>query len=85
MTARASIAVGYRQVGVYAGRALKGEEPADLPALRSTKLECVIDPRTAKTLDLDIPVTVPTGADEVIEQSWLFPVMAMGRRDMADC
>jgi len=62
-----NLANGYRQVGLYTGRILKGEKPHDLPVVQSSKFEFAINLKTAKTLGLDVPLRLQQLADEVIE------------------
>ena len=62
-----SFGESHRQSGILAGRILRGEKPADLPVMQSTKFELVINMKTAKALGIEVPISMQMLADEVID------------------
>jgi putative ABC transport system substrate-binding protein len=62
-----TVADTYRPLGLYTGRVLKGEKPADLPVQQATRVELIINMKTAKTLGITVPLPLSGRADELME------------------
>jgi putative ABC transport system substrate-binding protein len=69
----------YRWAGIFTGRTLKGDKPADLPVQQSTAVELIVDLKTSKTLGVSVPLSLLHRADEVIERRWPLSVLALLR------
>jgi hypothetical protein len=70
-----SIKESYRWAGIYTGRILKGDKPADLPVQQSTAVKSIVDLKTAKALGVSVPLSLLSRADEVSERRWPLPVL----------
>jgi len=67
MSYGSNLAEAYRQLGIYAGRVLKGDKPADLPVVLPSRFDLIVNLKTAKSLNLEMPTAILLRADEILE------------------